>query len=250
MSSLNAVSRLANIDLYTSDTTVNGPFTVGQIQWGSNGKAFRYALTGASALVKGNVLQASVADTQFDAMAVGTAGVVGDNRLQITNGTTTIVPNQYIGGTIAVTTAGASVALGDEYTITAITGVLTTGGALQVYLDRPLRYAYPTATTKVDMKPNPWSGVIQSNGTTATSIPVGVAIFELPAASYGWVQTHGLCSVLCDGTTLIVGSDLSMSITVAGAAGVGAVISGRARIGMAMQANSSGHAIPAFLQID
>ncbi len=246
---------LAGIDLYSAETTPSQQ--IGQIVWdGKTGKAFRYALNGAVALVKGNTLQSAIAtDTQFDAMAIGTAGVVGDLSLQVTNGTTTVVPTQYRGGTIAVTTAGATVALGDEYTIRDITGTLTSGGALNVYTDRPLRYAYPTTTTKVDMKPSPWAGVLQGNGTTATAMPVGVVIWEIPASTatvfqYGWVQTHGVCSVLCDGTTMAIGSDLAHSITVAGAAGLYAVTSGRARIGYAMQANSSGHAIPAFLQID
>jgi hypothetical protein len=240
---------LESQDLYTSDTVKNHPF--GSLAFGYGGKLYRYAqVDSAAALIKGNTLQEAITNTSYDEMAIGTAGVVGDKYLQVTNGNATITSAQFADGTIGCVVAGAGVAIGDEYVVQAVTGTLTTGAALKVWVDRPLRYAYATTTTKVAMNQNPWSGVIQSNGTTATGMPVGVAIYEMPLSTYGWVQTHGECTVLCDATTMAVGSDLALSVTVAGAAGLYAVISGRVRIGMARQANSSGKGIAAFLQID
>src|ERR1700755_3379978 len=108
----------------------------------------------------GNLRQESVEDTTYENMAVGTAAAAGDAYLQVTNGTATITSAQFVGGSLSVYTAG-TVAIGDEYTITAITGTLTTGGALKVYTDRPLRSAF-TTSAKVVMKRSPWSGVIQA----------------------------------------------------------------------------------------
>lgn len=244
---------LSSIDLYKADTVKVQ--SVGQIVWdGNTGKAFRYALNGAVALVKGNLLQEAVADTQFINLGIGTAGAVGDAFLQVTNGTTTVVPTQYLDGTINVYTAG-TVALGDEYTITAVTGTLTTGGALNVYTDKPLRYAYSTSA-KVNMFASPWAGVIQAPVTTQTGMPVGVAIYEIPASTstifqYGWVQTHGICNVLSSGDTFAVGSELGTPcITAGGSPGVYVAGTTHSRVGIVRQAAASGHGIVLFLQID
>ena len=247
MASLNANQKLSFIDLYSSDTTQPGPFSVGAIMWGSNGKSFRYVLNGGAPLVKGNLLQAAAEDTTYENMAVGTAGVVGDAFLQITNGTATITSQQFEGGSISVYTAG-TVAIGDEYTITAVTGTLTTGGALKVWLDRPLRYAY-TTSAKVNMKRNLCSGVIQFPQTTQTSVPVGVAIYELPLATYGWIQTYGLVGALSDNSTFAVGSALSPSLAVAGAVGVNVAGTTHCFVGNALQANATGHVIAAHINI-
>lgn len=248
MAHLTGSGIITDVDLYTSSTTPVLGRRVGDLVWGANGKAFRYALNGASALVKGNLLQASAQDTTYENMAVGTAGAVGDTYIQVTNGTATITSAQFIGGTINVYTAG-TVAIGDEYTIRKITGTLTTGGALKVYLDRPLRYAY-TTSAKVNMKRSPWSGVIQAPATTQTEMAVGVAIYEIPAAEYGWVQTHGVCSVLSDGSTFAVGSDVGTPSGTAGCVTVYAAGTTHQRVGVVRQAAASAHCITAFLQID
>ena len=240
---------LGSIDLYTATATAGENLTVGQmIQDTRTGKTFRYALAGASALVKGNLLQEAVEDTTYENMAVGTAGAAGDLYIQVTNGTATITNAQFVGGTISTYTAG-TVTIGDEYTITAVTGTLTTGGALKVWLDRPLRYAY-TTSAKVVMKRSPWSGVIQMPATTPTGMPVGVAIYEIPATYYGWVQTHGMASVLSDGSTFAVGSSVGTPSGTAGCITVGSVATTKHVVGVAREAAASTHCIAVFLQID
>lgn len=233
--------KISTIDLYSSTTDIPGAEYLGNRQLGLNGKEFSFALAGAAALVKGNLLQEAAEDTQFENMAIGTAGVVGDAFLQVTNGTTTVVPNQYKGGSIGFYTAG-TVAIGDEYTIMDVTGTLTTGGALKVWLDRPLRYAV-TTSAKVVMKPNLYAGVIQMPATTPTGIAVGVAIYEIPLATYGWVQTRGAASVLSDGSTFAVGSAIGTPSGTAGAVTVYAAATTKQAIGVAREAAASAHAI-------
>lgn len=249
MASISGLGLIGAPDLYSATASPGEGLTVGQLAVdGKTGKMFRYALAGASALVKGNVLQEAVEDTTYENMAIGTAGVAGDNYLQVTNGTATITAAQMKGGSIGVYTAG-TVAIGDEYTITDVTGTLTTGGALKVWLDKPLRYAY-TTSAKVNMKRSPWSGVIQFPATTPTGMPVGVAIYEIPAAYYGWVQTHGMATVLSDGSTFAVGSAVGTPSGTAGCCIVYDAATTYASIGIARQAAASAHGIAVFLNID
>lgn len=249
MASLTGIMNITAQDLYTSSASPGEGMQIGQIAWdGKSGKAFRYALAGASALVKGNLLQEAATDTTYENMAVGTAGAVGDMSLQITNGTATITSEAFVGGSINVYTAG-TVAIGDEYTIKGITGTLTSGGALTVYLDRPLRYAY-TTSAKVNMKKSPWSGVIQAPATTPTGMACGVAIYEIAAGQYGWVQTHGICSVLSDGSTFAVGSGIGTVSGTAGCVTVATVGTTKQVVGVSRQAAASAHCITAFLMID
>lgn len=237
---------LAGLDLYTSSTDQVGAEKIGQRQQGLNGKEFSLSLNGASALVAGNLLQESAENTTYENMAVGTAGAVGDNYLQITNGTATITSLQFQGGSIGVYTAG-TVAVGDEYTIMDVTGTLTTGGALKVWLDRPLRYAFTTSATVV-MKRNLYSGVIQMPATTPTGVAVGIAPFAIAASTstvfqYGWVQTRGAATVLSDGSTFAVGSAVGTPSGTAGCVTVYAAATTKQAIGVAREASASAKAI-------
>lgn len=249
MAGLTGSGLISSPDLYSSSVTPGQNLTVGQLFWdGKTGKAFRYTLNGASALVKGNLVQEAVEDTTMENMVVRTAGVKGDMSLAITNGTSTITNAQYVGGSLSIYTAG-TIAICDEYTVTGISGTLTTGGAMVVHLDRPLRAAVTTSAT-VNLKRSPWSGVIVAPATTATGMISGVAHYEVPALYYGWVQTHGMAAILSDNGTFAVGSGVGGPLTVAGAMGVYAAGTGAQLIGVTRMAKASGKGIAAFLQID
>lgn len=249
MSTISGFPLLTPNDIYTSTADPGLGLMIGQMGIeGSTGKYFRYALAGASNLVVGNLLQTSAEDTSYENMAVATAAASGDTTLAITNGTATITAAQFYGGSLSIYTAGA-IGVGDEYTIMGITGTLTTGGALVVTLDRPLRAAV-TTSAKVNMKKSPWSQVIQAPATTQTGIAVGVAIFAITAAQYGWVQTHGQASVLSDGSTFAVGSDVGTPSGTAGCITVYAAGTTHQRVGVVQQAAASAHGISIFLQID
>ena len=238
--------RIAEIDLYSTGSDQLGAEEVGSRVAGLNGKEFALAYVGGSALVAGNLLQSAVEDTQFENMAVGTAAVVGQQFLQITNGTTTVVPYYWKGGSISIYTAGTD-AIGDEYTIMDINGTLTSTGALNVFLDRPLRYAV-TTSAKVVMRQNPYNGVIQMPASTPTGVPVGIAPFAATAGSSTvfattWVQTRGIASCLSDGSTFAVGSAVGTPSGTAGAVTVYAAATTKTAIGDAMEAAASAHAI-------
>lgn len=247
MANLTSTRILSSVDLYASTTEVPSGYSLGDIQFGPNGKAFRLVLAGASALVTGNLLQSAANDTQFDDMAVPAAVAINtwEQGVTITNGTTAVLANQFVGGSLVVSVTPG---LGEEYTIVGH-GTATSGSAWVLYLDRPLRTAW-TTSTKVSVRRSPWSGVIQFPATTQTGIPVGVAQYAIPAATYGWVQTKGVGGVLSDGSTFAVGSEVGTPSGTAGAVTVYAAGTTHARVGTTLRAAASGKTIQVNLNID
>lgn len=246
MSGISGSPFIGEVDLYTTNVDQGGP-ELGQYIAGDHGKGYRYVKAGASALVVGNVLQGPAVDTQFDDMAVGTAGVVGDMFLKLTNGTTVLSGGEFTGGIAYVSVNSASgTNLADEYTITG-NSAATNGGALTVYIDRPLRVALTTSTTKVTMRKSPYNGVLQAPATTLTSEIVGIAIFEIAAGQFGWIQTKGVGAVLADSTSILVGSQVCGGSATAGACTL--QVAGLPSIGIAMRAASSGKPLPVLLQV-
>lgn len=235
-------------DVYTSDSVKAHP--LGTQAFGQHGKIFRYASVGGSSLVAGNLLQSAAIDTQFNDMAVTATAIVlpqnGVQTVNVTNGTTTVVVNDWVDGSLLTSVTPD---LGNEYTILGITGTLTSGGALVITVDHPLTTAW-TTSTKVTMRKNPWSGVIQFPASTQTGIPVGVATYPITNAQYGWVQTHGIASVASDGQTFAVGSDVGTPSATAGCVTVYAAGTTHARVGSVLEANNIGKQISVFLQID
>jgi hypothetical protein len=253
MAGINGGGFITAADLYSSTATPGDNMMVGQYFVDSKtGKGFRYTLNGAVAMVKGNVYQAAVEDVTYENMAVGTAGTAGDKFIQVTNGTATVTEAQFKGGSLTVYTAG-TITIGDEYTIVGLSGTLTTGGAMYVWLDRPLRAAI-TTSAKVTMKRSPWSGVV-SFPTTATEMVAGIAIHPVAASEYGWLQTHGPCAINHDNVAFLVGSDFGVPGSTTGLATFYTAPTGAKqgmRIGYARAScmGSAGHALAGFLQID
>lgn len=235
---------IAGQDLYTSVTDIPGAEVIGSIEQGVNGKAFALALAGASNLVVGNLLQSPAIDTQFDDMVVPAAVASGTGPgvpITVTNGTTTVNTNDFVGGTAVASN-------GEEYTIIGTgSAAVTSGNPLPLYFDRPIRTAWTTSTT-VTLRKNPYHSVIQMP-TTPTGHPVGVAIYAIPTLTYGYVQVRGTAGVLSDNSTGAIGSDVSNSTATAGAVGVAVTGTTRSFVGTAQRALSSAKEIPVFLKI-
>lgn len=242
-----ATGKIASINFYSSTTTVPGAYSVGQRVPANNGKEFMFVKAGAVALVPGTLLQSSVQDAQFENMSVAAAAIATGGTPQtvtVTNGTTTVAANDFDGGSVVVYTTPD---LGSEYTIVAHT-TGTSGATLTLTLDHPLLTAWTTAT-KIVMKRHVASGVIIAP-TTQTGVPVGVAVYAIPAASYGWIQTKGMCSVLSDASTYAVGSELATPCSnTAGAPKVYAAGTTLCRVGYVLEAQASTHNISMMLAL-
>lgn len=207
-------------------------------------RGFRYALAGASALVAGNVLQSRVEEATHDALVIVT-GDAGSRDVTLTTEASTgaLDANEYAGGWLVIdTTPGIEVPMYEIDSHPAIAA--SSNGTIR--LREPLEYAL-TTTTRVTLMFNPYSKVIQFPVTTATGVPVGVAVYPTTAAYYGWVQTRGPCGVLIAGTPA-AGAMVTAVGAVAGAASI--FSSTLPVIGRMMETGRDTKVCPVWLTID
>lgn len=229
-----------SISLYKEEVV---PSTqVGDLVWDEYGNTYRYAKVGASNLVLGNLLQSPINNTtDFDQLTTA-AFSAGDTSITVTTGSTAVSANEFVGGTATISIAGG--VLVGSYIIVGHAAAGTTS-SLVLNLNRPLMVS-GTSSQKTDLRRNPFNGVIQ-NPTTATGIPVGVAMFAASAGTYTWIQTGGVGAVLSDNTTLAVGNDVEASTTAAGAVTLAANTG--ARVGVAMKVKLSTGLVPVRLHL-
>lgn len=187
------------IDLYNSSTTQT--HQLGAKVTDRMGRVFRYAKAGASALVAGNVLQAPAQITTHQAMTPAAAAIASGAAKQTVTATlgatNAVTANQYAGGFLVVSTGP-----GNGYAYEIESHPAASASASCVFtLAEHLKVAL-TTSSRVDLVPNHYNGVIQAP-TTLTAAPVGVAIHPAAASEYCWIQTGGVCPVLIAGTPAV-----------------------------------------------
>lgn len=184
--------------------------TLGERVATNDGRAYRYAKAGATALVPGKLQQAPAEITNHQNLAVAAAAAIGATQVTVTLGATEATANQYAGGYLVTSDATGE---GYMYRIASHpAAALST--ALVLTLEDPILVAL-TTSSEVDLVASPYNGVIV-NPATASSNPVGVAQFAIPANEYGWIQVAGPANVLADGT-VVVGTSVVASNGTAGA---------------------------------
>jgi hypothetical protein len=189
-----------------------------------DGRGFRYCLAGGTALVAGTLQQAAAEDTTNMQALTITNAAIGATSITTTD-TTTLTVNQLAGGLLSIATG--TLGVGFTYRIKGNTAA--TAAVATFYLEDPVIVA-TTGTAKIDVKPNAYAGVI-INPKTASSGPVGAAVYNVTAAYYGWLQTHGPATILNDGGST-VGTNVSASNATAGA--VEAAVTAQAAVGYAL----------------
>jgi len=210
MSTLRANIQIEPQELYTTSSTQGTD--VGALATTGDGRYFRYALAGGTTLVAGKLQQSKAQDTTnlnpVGGLAVAAAAI---NTTTVTlTGTLTLAANLLSG---AIMTVAVTPGQGYSYKVKSNTAVSAAANC-SVTLEDQLQVAL-TTSSKVVFTLNPYSNIIV-NPTTATGAPVGVAVYPITNAQYGWVQTHGVVGCLIDvGTT--VGLGLAPSAAVAGA---------------------------------
>jgi len=232
---------ISGCDVYSSDSVIAPNLELGQRVAGSNGSEFRFVKAGATALVVGNVIQSSAYGTDHNSLTPA-ATAKGESAVTVTLATSGVTANQYKGGTLTVNTTPG---LGETYIIKGHAAQATVTGTVKLFLDTPLRTAF-TSSTRVALRKNPCDGVIASPATTLTGSIVGVAIYPIPATEYGFIQTKGPCAALSDNSSIIMGSDVEVSLSAASSIALGGT-AGVTRIGRAMQAKDNGKCIPVDL---
>lgn len=180
---------------------------IGEIIQSADGRVFRYAQTGAVALVPGK-LQQSLPEVTANQNLTAVAAAAGATTV-VSTSTVTVTANQYAGGYIMVSVtpdAGYSYLISDH--------AAYTGAAPTFNLSDAIVNAW-TTSTRFDLVSNPYLKIVV-NPSTATSAPVGVAMIASAISSYSWIQTRGAASILADGT-VTVGTDVVASNATAGA---------------------------------
>lgn len=205
MSLLTGTLNSAGQPLFSSNA--NPQHTLGEEISTNDGRRFRYAKAGGSALVVGTLLQAPAETTTAQNLAVSPAAV-GDITVTTTT-TLTATANQFAGGYVMVTVTPG---VGYSYKIKSHPAV--TSAALTLTLEDPILVAL-TTSSRIDLVSSRYNGVI-INPATATSAPVGAAIYPVASGEYGWIQVEGICNLLADGA-ITVGTELAASNGVAGA---------------------------------
>lgn len=174
-----------------------------------DGREFRYVLAGASALVTGNLIQSQAQATDSQSLIVA-AAAVGALTVTTTD-TTTVTANEFAGGYL-IPTGEAGTGRGEVYRIKSHPAA--TAAVLTLTLEDPIQVAL-NSSTQIDLVHNLYRSVIQSPTTPSGAI-VGVAVNNITAAQYGWIQTKGVAGVLADGA-LTVGLPVVASNGTAGA---------------------------------
>lgn len=219
--------------LFTTSTVAQA--ALGSLNYDTWGNRYRYSLVGGSALVTGNLLQEPAEDTQFVSMSVPATVAAGSTSITVTNGTTSVTSNQFVGGRLTISVTPG---LGQSFYITANTAG-GSGAAITYSIDRPLVTAL-TTSSKVSVRQNPYKGVIQSPATTQTGGPVGFATFAPAAATYAYIQSGGDTAVLFDTGANTASDALGIAPSVAVAGSVKAVpdAAGSNQIGFSRQVAS------------
>lgn len=238
MSQFGSVPLTQGQDLFVSSSTAND--TIGSYAETSDGRGFRYAKAGATALVAGKLQQASAQDTGNFQDLQPVAAAIGAKSVTIITAAT-FTANQVAGGQMLVTVTPG---VGYSYRISANSAV--TGGSVVLTLEDPLVVAL-TTTSRVDVVPSPYSEVVV-NPTSATSAPVGVAVAATPASNYGWLQVKGVANLLADGA-ITAGAPVAASASVAGAIVVATSAVTTARIGTALTGIATGEYGPIMLNL-
>lgn len=222
MSSLTSDIQSGPIGLYESSATAYAPLGARAVT--GDGREFRYCRAGATALVPGKLQQAGAEDTAHQDL-VTTAAAVGATSITVTLGASAVTANEYAGGWAVIADDAGE---GYMYEISSHPAA-DASASLTVTLVDPIVVALTSSTT-TDLVLNPYAAVIV-NPATATSNPIGVAVFAIPAEEYGWIQTKGVASVLADGT-VTVGTGVVASNATAGA--VEALTGVQAPVGIAV----------------
>ena len=187
------IINLAAQDLWTE--TENPQHNLGALGFDEFGNKYRYVQAGGSALVTGNLLQEAAEDTNYRSMVCQAAVAIGDTMIPVTLGGTAVTANQFEQGQLVVE---SSTGIGQLFRIIRHDVQTSTTGTCKFYVDRPVKIAL-TTSSQITVRKNAYDGVIQFP-TTPTGGAVGVALYAMTEAYYGWIQTGGDATVLFDST--------------------------------------------------
>lgn len=224
-------SHLAEFNQLSSDTVARGQ--LGSEITTADGRSFRFCENSSTALVAGDLQQAPALVANHQDMAVASDASVGATSVTVTLGATAATAGDYDGGYLCV---NAGTGAGLTYLVKSTPTALASA-SMVVTLAEPIKVALDNADSKVCLIPNPFKKVVIS-ATAQTGTAVGVAPIALPASSFGWLQTKGMCAVRAD-ETITAGQTVTIGTGVAGEVEAIDLI-GEQAVGVAYQAGVEG----------
>ncbi len=222
MSSLKPDIMVNPSDLFIQTSNVAGtvPYTTQIPELGvravtGDGREYRYAQAGASALIVGQAIQSAAPQANYiDVTAVAMAVGATTTTLTVSTGTA-VVANQFSGG-YYMTYGTVANGGGQILRISSNTAVSASGTSITLVLEDAPSIAITTSATVNIIAPT-YGGVIQAP-STVTGTPAGIALAVsnitsttlngLTALYFGWLQVKGVANVLIAGTPAI-GTGLS-----------------------------------------
>jgi hypothetical protein len=213
-SNLSALAGSAGVHIDTFSYSSDQKLPLGSMAITKDGRIYRYAQAGDTALVAGN-LQQGIPKVTAHLANTPPAVAVGATSFSYTPGAATGVANLYAEGFLNVDTTPGN---GYVYRVSGH-GAIASSTAFTLYLDPddPIQVAL-TASSRVGLHTNPWKLIVVCP-TAITARVCGVAVSTIPINYYGWVQTRGPASCLINGTPAIT-SPVANSGTTAGAVDV------------------------------
>ncbi len=176
-----------------------------------DGRKFRYARAGSSALAAGKLGVAAAINADHINEAMATSEPIGTKMLTLTvTAGTAILANELKGGAFQINDETGE---GYSYIIESNTAISGSGTSITITLEEGLKVALVAATSEFTLVHNLCNDVVE--GTTIGT-PVGVALVVVTGAYYYWAQTGGLAIGLLTGTPA-AGDGLIQCNAVAGA---------------------------------
>lgn len=200
-------------------TSSSAQYAVGQRYTDGEGRVFRYAKAGGTALSRGKLCVAPTVTANHINLSFASAPAVGDKSVTVTLGATAATADQYKNGWLVVQDGTGE---GRAYPIEGHPAA-DSAASLVVDLKEAIDTAGATAETNVDLIANNWNGAVISVADQA-DMPIGVPVVAIAASEYGFLQTGGPCAVLFDeavtnGLSVTIGSSTVGAVEAADAAG-------------------------------
>lgn len=210
----------------------------------ANGDVYRYGNLGAD-VATGLLLTGVLGVANHHNKALSAAAVLGATEVFPTIGATAITAAMFVEGTLVFVDNTPE---GQTYEIV---GHATSAGSAAVSIKiSPGLKVKATTASEVSLIRNQWQyPIIQS---IVTVVPVGVAIvaWDVSEASYGWLKTRGVVSVLSDTGGLTIGYFGAISDQVAGAIGVVSDLDQERKICQALETGTATEYNSVYLFID
>lgn len=188
-----------------------------------DGRKFRHAMAGATAIVPGKLYEGPAIQAQAaisDATLAVNSAAVGATSINITKGAgTAMSANTFAGGYIW-TASSVGTGIGYLYKVKShLASAGTAAATIAVLLEEneTVKVALAGGTTTAGLGKSPYDGVVLTTADTVNiNTPAGVSCSSAAASAFVWLQNKGPAAVMSD-ATLLIGAAVVASSAAAGA---------------------------------